>query len=59
MPDHRQMLYGVPLFTTMVEMYMRSPRFKQCVSVFIDHGLAFDDPALLAVLSDDPDRLRG
>ena len=48
---------GVPLFTTMVEMYLRSPRFKQCVLVFIEYGLVFDDPVLLAVLSDDAGRL--
>jgi hypothetical protein len=50
---------GRPLFTTMVEMYMRSPRFEQCVSIFIDYGLEFDDQALLAVLSNDADRLEG
>jgi hypothetical protein len=48
---------GIPLFTTMVEMYMRSPRFGQCVSAFIDYGLEFDDPALLAVLANDAYRL--
>ena len=55
--DPNEVHDGMPLFTTMVEMYMRSPRFSQCVSVFIGHGLAFDDPALLAVLSNDADRL--
>ena len=29
---------GMPLFTLMVEMYLRSPRFKDCVQAFIDHG---------------------
>ncbi|MGZ3749776.1 MAG: ankyrin repeat domain-containing protein [Mucilaginibacter sp.] len=48
---------GVPLFTTMVEMYTRTPRFKACVQAFIDHGLEFDDRALLAVLIDDPGKL--
>jgi len=43
---------GIPLFTTMVEMYLRSPRFKDCVQVFIDRGLEFEDKALLAVLTD-------
>lgn len=55
--DPNEVHDGIPLFTTLVEMYMRSPRFSQCVSVFIDYGLAFDDPALLAVLSNDADRL--
>ncbi|MCJ8210714.1 ankyrin repeat domain-containing protein [Mucilaginibacter sp. RS28] len=48
---------GVPLFTTMVEMYLRSPRFKTCVRTFINYGLEFDDDALLAVLADDAEKL--
>jgi len=48
---------GEPLFTTMVEMYFRSPRFKDCVREFIDAGLQFDDLALLAVFTDDAGKL--
>jgi Ankyrin repeats (many copies) len=48
---------GVPLFTSLVEMYLRSPRFSDCVQVFIDYGLEFDDPALLAVLANDARQL--
>lgn len=48
---------GVPLFTTMVEMYLRSPQFKECVRAFIDYGLHFSDQALLAVLSDNSEKL--
>jgi len=44
---------GTPLFTMMVEMYTRTPRFKDCVQAFIDHGLQFDHPELLAVFIDD------
>ncbi|MCR8560756.1 ankyrin repeat domain-containing protein [Mucilaginibacter sp. BJC16-A38] len=44
---------GAPLFTTMVEMYTRTPRFKDCVMAFIDAGLEFEDKALLAVFVDD------
>ncbi len=55
--DPNEVHDGVPLFTTMVEMYLRSPRFQQCVRVFMDYGLVFDDPALLAVLSNDARRL--
>jgi hypothetical protein len=44
---------GIPLFTSLVEMYLRSPRFSECVRVFIEYGLEFDDPALLAVLAND------
>jgi hypothetical protein len=32
---------GRPLFTMMIEMYTRTPRFKDCVQSFIDHGLVF------------------
>jgi hypothetical protein len=48
---------GVPLFTHLVEMYLRSPRFSECVQVFIENGLEFDDPALLAVLANDAHQL--
>ena len=48
---------GVPLFTTMVEMYTRTPRFKDCVKVFVDAGLQFDQLALLYVLMDDAEKL--
>jgi ankyrin repeat protein len=48
---------GMPLFTTMVEMYTRTPRFKDCVKVFIEHGLEFEDKALLAVLTDNAVKL--
>ncbi len=48
---------GIPLFTMMVEMYTRTPRFKSCVQAFIDAGLAFEDKALVSVLTDDADKL--
>ncbi|HEY4328039.1 MAG TPA: ankyrin repeat domain-containing protein [Mucilaginibacter sp.] len=48
---------GMPLFTMMVEMYTRTPRFKDCVKVFIDSGLEFEDKALLSVLIDDAGKL--
>lgn len=48
---------GIPLFTTMVEMYFRSPRFKDCVQVFIDRGIEFEDQALLVVLTDNDEWL--
>jgi len=52
-----EVLNGVPLFTTLVEMYLRSPLFKECVRVFIKHGLNFADQAFLAVLSDNAEKL--
>ena len=48
---------GTPLFTLMVEMYTRTPRFKLCVKTFIDFGLVFEDKALLAVFVDDAEML--
>src|ERR1700712_5413009 len=48
---------GIPLFTMMMEMYTRTPRFKDCVRVFIDKGLVFTDEALLSVLTDDSEKL--
>ncbi len=48
---------GIPLFTNFVEMYLRSPRFSECVRVFVDNGLEYDDPALLAVLANDAAQL--
>jgi hypothetical protein len=48
---------GMPLFTLMVEMYTRTPRFKDCVEVFIDHGLKFEPEELLAVFIDDAVKL--
>jgi ankyrin repeat protein len=48
---------GMPVFTMMVEMYLRSPRFKDCVKAFIDAGLEFEDKALLSVLIDDAENL--
>src|ERR1700754_786758 len=48
---------GMPLFKMMVEMYTRTPRFKDCVQAFINAGLEFEDKALLAVLIDDAPKL--
>jgi ankyrin repeat protein len=48
---------GVPLFTTMVEMYTRTPRFKDCVKVFVDAGLIFEHQSLLAIFLDEAQKL--
>lgn len=42
-----------PLIYELTSEYTRSARFKECVKAFVDHGLVFSDPALLAVLLDD------
>ena len=46
-----------PLIYELTSEYGRGPRFKECVKVFIDHGLNFEDKALLAVLADDAKQL--
>ncbi|SDF69181.1 ankyrin repeat domain-containing protein [Mucilaginibacter sp. P25] len=49
---------GMPVFTMMVEMYARGPRFKDCVRAFIDAGLEYHDEPLLAVLAHDEAMLK-
>ena len=48
---------GKPLINSLIEMYTRGPRFKECIKVFVDNGLIFEDKALLAVLLDDAEML--
>lgn len=42
-----------PLINELTSEYARTPRFKECVQAFVDHGLIFDDKILLSVLLDD------
>jgi hypothetical protein len=49
---------GEPLIYELTSEYTRSPNFKECVKAFVDHGLIFDDKALLAILLDDANALR-
>ena len=44
---------GEPLIYELTSEYTRSPRFKDCVRAFVDHGLKFGDEILLSVLLDD------
>lgn len=44
---------GKPLIYELITMYLRGPGFKECVRIFVDYGLQFDDKVLLAVLLDD------
>lgn len=39
-----------PLLYELTSEYTRSPRFKDCVQAFVNHGLEWNDPVLLAVL---------
>ena len=50
---------GTPIFTLMIEMYTRTPRFADCVQAFIDYGLKFEPEELLAVFTDDAQKLEG
>lgn len=51
--DPNQWYRGKPLIYELINMYLRSERFKGCVQAFVDFGLQFEDKALLAVLLDD------
>lgn len=42
-----------PLIYELITEYLRGPGFKECVRVFVDYGLNFEDKILLAVLMDD------
>ncbi len=47
------MFRGEPLLHELTSEYGRGPSFRQCVRVFVDHGLKYDNAPLLAVLLDD------
>jgi len=51
--DPNQLHKGKPLVYEMINMYLRGQGFKNCIKVFVDYGLKFDDNVLLAVLLDD------
>lgn len=51
--DPNQLYNERPLIYEMINMYLRGPRFKDCIQAFVDVGLQFPDKALLAVLLDD------
>jgi len=51
--DPNGVFRGEPLIYELTSEYTRSPRFKDCVRAFVDHGLEFEDKILLAVLLDD------
>jgi hypothetical protein len=48
-----------PLIYELITEYGRGPSFSQCVQVFIDHGLEFEDKTLLAVLANNAEALAG
>lgn len=48
---------GKPLLWLLIGEYTRSPRFKECVKVFLESGFGLNDPILESVLLDDSDAL--
>src|SRR5579863_4181398 len=48
-----------PLIYELTSEYGRTPRFKECVKMFVDYGLQFHDNLLLSVLMDDAVSLNG
>jgi len=52
--DPNAIVDGKPIIYGLINMYTRGPLFKDCIKVFVDYGLVFEDRVLLAVLLDDP-----
>lgn len=52
-----ELYHGQPLIYELISEYTRSPRFQQCVQVFVSYGMQFPDKALLAVLLNDASAL--
>jgi len=48
-----QIFRDKPLIYELINMYTRGPMFKECIRVFVDYGLEFEDKILLAVLLDE------
>src|SRR5580698_7969810 len=42
----------------LIAMYLRSPRFAECLQVMLDAGATIGDPILQTILLDDDDGLR-
>ena len=55
--DPNDLFRGEPLIYELTSEYTRSPRFKDCVKAFTDHGLKFEDKILLSVLLDNASAL--
>lgn len=56
--DPNQQYEGRSLLEELISEYTRSPRFRDCVKLFVDYGLQLEDRALLSVLLDDSFMLR-
>jgi hypothetical protein len=51
-------IHGKRPIDYLVEMYLRSPRFAECLRLLIDAGAILDDPLLEALLLDDEVKLK-
>lgn len=53
-----ELIQGKRPIDILIEAYLRSPRFAECVRIMLDAGAAIEDPLLLAVLLDDAAAIR-
>jgi hypothetical protein len=56
--DVNGLIDGRTPLTWLMEMYLRSPKFSECVQCLVDAGAQCPDAGLLAVLLDETDALR-
>ncbi len=54
-----ELIHGKRPMDWLIEMYLRSPRFAECLQVLLDAGASVGDPLLQALLLDDDAGLRG
>ena len=56
--DLHASIRGKPPLNWLMEMYTRSDRFPECLSVLLEGGAVLGDPAIASVLLDDAEALR-
>ena len=49
---------GMRPIDSLIAMYLRSPRFVECLQIMLDAGAAIDDPVLKSILLDDDAEIR-
>jgi hypothetical protein len=54
-----ELINGKRPIDCLIEMYLRSPRFAECLQVMLDAGASVGDPLLESILLDDEAALRG
>jgi ankyrin repeat protein len=55
--DVRSRIKGKTLVNTLIEMYLRSDRFPDCLRLLLERGAVLDDPKIAPVLLNDPKAL--